>query len=618
MGHLSNATKSRFDATPTEWLKVGGQINELVNEWAGRDDIVTFVGEGAGHGAPACFVPAIAEMEVAVEKAFDGTSPEFIGDLSKRSVQFDHPVAMGAVMHEAFHAKHSTLDLLKQINAEKDAFVRNVATWLEETRIESRAVDALPKNRAFLRSCALRLVIGDLKEEEDFSANGIQAFSQLMLLTLARVDAGVLDAEDVEIVQDAAEKFFAADVLARLRSVWVRGQAHMGDHDGDALLALGREWVEILKDSGNDPKDDQNEIPDWLKELLEAMVGEGSDGESGDGEDSDGSGSGSGGSILEKMADATETDAQGEANGQAVQEVMDAAAERRAEAAKESKTHKDAATKVFSRGTGPAGSSTYSRLVKERAPSAVERAAAVALGKALEKARYRDRVVTKRGSVIPPGRLNARRALAAMEQKSRGAEVTSEAWTRKMRKHTDDPNLTVGVMVDISGSMGGAMEPMASTAWIMSEAVKRVQGKTAMVYYGNDVFPTLKPGQHLDKVKVYNADDGTERFDAAFKALDGALGLLGGSGARLLVIVSDLYYTAGEVERSIYWMERCRKAGVAVVVIPFEYEADAIERVQKVKGGGVEVIPNRLTRDLVGAAQAIGAAAARQLEVVSG
>lgn len=616
MGHLSNATKSRFDATPREWLAVGAQINDLVNQWAGRSDVVTFVGEGAGHGAPACFVPAIAEMEVAVEKAFDGIKPEFVGDLSKRSIQFDHPVAMGAVMHEAFHAKHSTLDLLKGLSVEKDKFVRNVATWLEETRIENRAITALPKNRAFLRACALRLVIGDLKEDEDFAANGIQAFSQLMLLTLARVDAGVLDAKDVEVIHDAAVKLFGTDVLAKLRSVWVRGQAHRGDHDAEPLLALAREWVEILKESGNDPKDDSNEIPDWLKELLESMVGQG-DGD-GEGEDGEGSGGG-GGSLLDKMADATETDAQGEANDQAVQEVMDELAEKRAEAAAESKDHKDAATKMFSRGTGPAGTSTHSRLIRERVPSAQERAAAVALGKALEKARYRDRVVIKRSSAVPPGRLNARRAVAAAEQKSRGAEVTSEAWSRKQRKHTDDPTLTVGVLVDISGSMGGAMEPMAATAWILSEATRRVQGKAAMVYYGNDAFPVLKPGQHLKNVQIYDAADGTERFDKAFKALDGSLNLLNGTGARLLVIVSDLYYTGDERTNTIKWMERCRKAGVAVIVVPFDYEDTAMDQVKKVRGGGVEVIPNKVTATgVLGAAKAIGAASVRQLERVSG
>jgi hypothetical protein len=619
MGHLDHGTKSRFAKTPREWLGVGSQINDLVNGWAGRDDIVTFIGEGAGHSAPACFIPAIAEMEVNVEMAFgEKVDPRFIGDLSKRSIQFDHPIAMGAVMHEAFHAKHSTMELLEGLNKEKDAFVRNLATWFEETRIESRAVAALPKNKAFLRACALRLVIGDLKEDTDFQARGIQGFSQLMLLTLARIDAGVLRKKDVKIVQDAADKLFDRKTNKKLQNIWVRAQRHTGDTNAEPLLALAREWVKALEDAGQDPKDGEGEgLPEWLKELMQAMMGEGGEGgESGEGEQ-DGEGSGAGG-LLEAMAGDTETDAQSEANGQAIQEVMDAIAEAKAAAGKEAKTHEEKAAEVFGRGTGPAGHTTSSRLVEERAPSPQERVAAVALSKALERARYRDRVVVKRGSVIPPGRLNARKALAGAEQRSRGVEVTAEAWSRKQRFHTEDPQLTVGVLVDISGSMGGAMQPMASTAWVLSEATRRVQGKCAMVYYGNDVFATLKAGQHLDKVKVYSAPDGTERFNKAFQALDGALHLTTSTGARLLVIVSDLYYTGQEGERTKYWMKRCREAGVAVIVVPFEYEDHAKGVVKSVKANGIEVVPTRMTRDVVGAAKVIGAAAVRQLENVSG
>lgn len=624
MGHLDMGEKSRFDKTPKAWLKVGSQINDLVNEMSERSDIVTFVGEGAGQGHAACYVPAIAEMEVNVDIAFgEGTNPLYIGDLTKRKVQFDHPAAIGAVMHEAFHAKHSKIELLMGMSKIEDKFIKLLVTMFEETRIEARAITALPKNRAFLRSCALKIVLGDLREDEDFTSRGIQAFSQLILLTLARVDAGVLDMEDVQVVQDAALKLFGEDVLMKLRSVWLRGQAHNNDKDCEPLIKLAEEWVKILEDNDHDTSAG-NEIPDWLQELLEAMVGEGSDegedGEGGEGSGSGGSGDGKGKGrgLLDDMAEDTELDAQSEANAQAVQEVRDAIAEAMAEAAAEAKKHAEEAGKVFGRGTGPAGFHTHSTLIEERMPSAKERAAAVALSKQLERARYRDRVVVKRSSMVPPGRLNARKAVAAAEQRSRGADVTVETWSRKQRHHTEDPTLAVGVMVDISGSMGMAMEPMASTAWILPEAVRRVQGKCAMVYYGNDVFPVLKPGQHHKKVQVYNAPDGTERFDKAFKALDGTLNLLNSTGARLLVIVSDLYYTGGESEKVLYWMRRCREAGVAVIIVPFDYEDNAKDVVKKSKARGIEMIPHRLTTDVVGAATAIGAAAVRQLENISG
>jgi hypothetical protein len=125
-------------------------------------------------------------------------------------------------------------------------------------------------------------------------------------------------------------------------------------------------------------------------------------------------------------------------------------------------------------------------------------------------------------------------------------------------------------MVDISGSMGSAMNPMATTAWVMSEAVNRIQGNCAMVYYGNDVFPTLSVGQRLDKVNVYSASDGTEKFQKAFQALDGSLNLLHGTGARLLVIVSDGEYVPEENKRAKEIMEKCKASGVAVLWLPFD------------------------------------------------
>jgi hypothetical protein len=114
------------------------------------------------------------------------------------------------------------------------------------------------------------------------------------------------------------------------------------------------------------------------------------------------------------------------------------------------------------------------------------------------------------------------------------------------------------------------MEPMATTAYVLSEAVTRVQGKAAMVYYGNSVFPTLRPGERMARSRSTRLPDGTEKFDDAFRAVDGALDLLHGQGARLLVVVSDGHYTAPETKACQRWMRRCAEEGVAVVWLPFD------------------------------------------------
>lgn len=180
-----------------------------------------------------------------------------------------------------------------------------------------------------------------------------------------------------------------------------------------------------------------------------------------------------------------------------------------------------------------------------------------------------------------------------------------------MRKHVDDPTLSIGVMVDISGSMSEAMEPMAVTAWVMSEAVRRVQGRAAMVYYGEAVFPTLKPGQHLSEVTIYTAPDGTEKFDSAFKALNGGLNLLNGAGARLLVVVSDGCYTGQETQAAKRWVSECSKSGVGVLWLSID---NGLHARSIVNGTSAVLLPN--TSQPTAVATEIGAAAARALTSV--
>jgi hypothetical protein len=194
--------------------------------------------------------------------------------------------------------------------------------------------------------------------------------------------------------------------------------------------------------------------------------------------------------------------------------------------------------------------------------------------------------------------------------KERGVFVETEPWNRIQRKHTEDPNLTIGVMVDISGSMSSAMEPLASAAWILSEATRRVQGKVSMVYYGSAVFPTLKAGQHLENVNVYTAPDGTERFDEAFKALDGSLDLLHGSGARMLVVVSDGEYTGDEQIATRKWLDRCEKAGVGVLWLDAGHYGGSAER-RYGKNNVAQFVA--LGRSVTDAANEIGKAATKAL-----
>ena len=590
MGHIK-LSKTRAERTQPEWLRVGAQLGELVNTWAGRSDIVAYVGPGAGGPAPACFNPPMAEVEVNVDVAFGvGVSPETIGDIRNRTIQFNYPRGAGAIFHEALHARYSRYDLLKiSEDPEVSRNVFDALTLLEETRIEALGVENFPNNRVFLRACAMDIILEDIKSSLA-EATTTRSMGRMAGLVMARVDAGSLDAEDVYEVKDLLLTFFGAEVYAQLRDVWLRFQKHELHSDPTNLIVLAKEWDAIISKLAEAKGDDEAPLGEkGILILMDGILGEVID-------------------ALEEASEEIAISVNDEAQDQEQAEEWKDVVDTRATAAKQQRDHERTASEVFAKATGEtAGTKTYSRVKETRNPTGPERAAAVKIAQLLEKAKYRERDEQEIKSILPPGRLRTRAMVQEAAYKVVNPMMHAEPWRRTVRRHTDDPTLNVGVMVDISGSMASAMEPMAATAWAMSEAVRRVQGKCAMVYYGQDVFPTLKPGQHLDQVTVYTAPDGTEKFDKAFKALDGSLNLLNGTGARLLVIVSDGCYTDDERTKAKAWVRACEKAGVAVLWIPFEEGRYA----RSIAGPDTVILSD--VRDPAEAAVQIGSAAANAL-----
>ena len=589
MGHIK-VSATRAEQTPAEWLPVGAQIGSLVNTWAGRSDIVAYVGPGAGGPTPACFNPALSEVEVNVDLSFGkGITPSSIGDLLDRDSLFNWPKAAGAIFHEALHARYSKMDLPKA-SKELTPHEFNAFMSLEETRIERLGVTNFPMNRIFLRACALDLVLHDINENIE-KADNIRSIATIAALLSARVDAGSLDADDVVGINTVVIDFLGADTFEKLQSVWRRFQGIENALNPLPLYDLAREWDQILRDLANERGEELDKLTDM--QIIQAVIGD----------------------IIKEIEDAIETIAiavADDAQDQQQSEEWKEEVEVRTKAARQDREHKKVADEIF-KDTSEAGNTngSNSRLEKIRKPEAHERAAAVKIAQMLEKAKYRERDEHEIQSILPPGRLRTRAIVQNAAYKAQGSMQAANPWRRTVRKHTDDPTLSISVMVDISGSMGSAMNPMAVTAWAMSEAARRVQARAAMVYFGQDVFPTLKPGQHLDQINVYTAPDSTEKFDKAFKALDGSLNLLYGNGARLLVVVSDARYTSVETERAKYWLKECDDKGVAVLWLPFcrsPYLHDAMELTR-----GTNTVLLSDVMDPADAAIRIGTAAANAL-----
>lgn len=598
MGHIDYKNADRAGRTSPEWLRVGAQIAELANKWAERNDIVAFIGEGAGEGiAPALFKPQIAEIEINTKVAFGfGVSPTTIGDLNEKKNRYEFPKASGAIFHEACHARFSLWKMEDAYEALKsDEF--QALMLLEEGRIEALGVRELPVNRPLLRACAFSLVLGDF-DIDQLPNEGISSLVRLVGLLQARVVAGVLDADEVADINAIIRTKIGEEAFLRLSEICAEFQAHKNHYSVEALYPLAIEWAKIERDlkseNGEEGAGENGEgmkMPAGMKEALQEIAEQ----------------------LKEAMQEASEmmeiANAGEIADQQEAEDWQEIVQQNKA-GQKENSEAKGEAQKVFNKTTGVGSSKTSSKLIEKRKPSNEERRASVIISRMLEKAKYRERDITEVATELPSGRLRPQAIIQNEAMKAKGLNTRIPAWRKTVRKHTDEPTLSVGVMVDISGSMRSAMQPMATTAWVMSEAVKRVQGKCGMVYYGNDVFPTLKPGQSLDEVTVYSAMDGTEKFDSAFKALNGGLDLLTGRGVRMLVVVSDGEYTPAEHRNAEKWVQRCHAEGVAVLWLTFDGNGRTASRI--VKGTNAVVISNPLSPEQV--ATEIGQACATALE----
>lgn len=549
MGHYSRLA-TRTSTTPPAWLKTCSQIGELANGWSGRDDLAVYGGEDAGMGeALACFVHSTAEIEVNLPKAFGkATTPEMVGDLRERKNQYEFPEPVGVIIHEAFHARYSGWNY--EYLESQDQKVGEAFMLLEESRIEGLAVYHYPENAVFLRASAMGLSFAEAEASmEGMSTTG--AFAHLAGLTLARVDAGVLDEFDVANLYPKIAEVLGEATLDKLRSIWREFQT-LNLSQIVRGVELAKEWLEAIKERaeerGEPAEPEQGEGGGMSPELAEAL-----------------------GEIMEALSEAMEDTKVATAmalNDQEQQEQRKEEAKGRANESKRQEKREQDAEKIFSANSGqPETSGSGSRLVETRKPEGVERAGAVKLAQMLEKAKYVERSITEVGSVIPAGRLKPRAVIQREALRAKGIHTPVETWRKTVRKHTADPTLTIGVMVDISGSMSSAMKPMASIAWILSEAGRRVQAKTAMVYFGSGVFATLKAGQHLEEVKVFTAPDGTEEFERAYKALDGSLRLTYSDGVRLLVIVSDGQFRSDQSKAVKEALTECERNGVGVLWI---------------------------------------------------
>lgn len=541
------ATGAAVFPTRPEWLTLSAAFADEVPIIAERDDLLVTVAPGAGGGAPACFYPARALIEV--DGNHLGVDPATV-DPANLSDRPRYAPAWGALTHECGHAKHTAWE------PPDDAppGVVAAAMLLEEPRMEAAQVRRRPDDRHWLRACVKGIVAADLHVFAD-PATAPQMTpahaAHTAALLLGRADGRVLTRAEVTPVARVIEDVLGAELLGKLRAVW-REALRTADDDGDTMLALGRQWCEIL---GTDPDTDPNTPTD---------PGEEPDPSGG----SPGTGSPNAPADPSPLADAIAAVlnrvAAKVAREKAPEDPAANAAAEKAKADAADKEAQKAAQQVFAAGGPRTG---HTQIAGTRPPTPDERTAARVLARALDTAGVRERVAVKSTSEVPPGRLRMRGVRAAEAQRAAGAVVTAEPFTRTTRTPVTVPPLRVGVACDVSGSMRWACAHVASAAWILANAARhtRVPTETATVIFGHHVRPLTHPGRPPTEVTEFESNDNWEDIPVALDALDGALGLSRPGAARLLVIVSDGNYRPQPRNNGQRKLDRLRTSGCAVL-----------------------------------------------------
>jgi hypothetical protein len=510
VGHINNDPYATGTRTDRAWLRWSAAWTTQVRVLTGRDDLSVTVAPGAGQGAPACHIPALAAIEV--DAALIG-DPK-VANPNRPGHKKQVPAAYGALVHEAAHAVHSRWNP----PAGTPPIVAAVAEMLEESRAEHRHRQRRPRDRQWLRHAVKAIVAPNFAQtDHPWDAAGAAA------LLLARVDTRVLSHADTKPVWAAVRRILGTRTLRTLRGIWK--QVHeVHDRDGEKMLMLADAWCRAL---GIDPGLYPN-LPDLSGQPA--------------------------GTRLPQAVAATLT-------------AVDPNSARPADPPPSPAGQQDgrsAAQQDSGRRPSPGGAGDVPASWTTRPPTPGERRAAAALAAALRRARTREPVPVRQASVAPPGRLATRQAIAAQAQQASGSVVSAQPWQRTVRRQAPDPQLAVAVLVDVSGSMRSFTAPLSSAAWILAHATCRLgTARAVSIAFGDRVTVLAPPGRPPAVVQQMTAKSSSHRFVEAVQLADQHVGLTTRGVVRLLVVVSDgVFEEHDAVQQTITGLQQ---AGCAVL-----------------------------------------------------
>lgn len=574
---------------------LGRRLGQIINDLASRKDVLLTMEWDPEPGADiAWFRPDMAWVTINGCRALEAdTHPDDVDPLTV-SGRLRHPVVVGLCAHEGAHARHTRWP--REWEPGTGRAVRRAAVLLEEPRIEAAHVRQHPGNRVFLRASARNIQLPDPTAPSPV-ADRWQA-ATAMALVLGRVDAGVLTESETRPVADQVEAALGPADTAALRML-VREAIAAADEDQDTLLDIARRWVDLVG------ADEDEDVPGTGCAAGGPAAGAGS---GTTGADDGGAGPSLLADAVASVTQAVSVDAQvstGALPDPADQERQEAETARQAAARAAEHTAQAGARRAAQRVFAPAPSAVPDPedepVIGHRPPTSQERVMARQLGEALRKAQFRGPVYVARPSAQPPGRLSGREAMLGAAQRALDLPVTARPFRQRVRVRSTQPPVTVGMAIDVSRSMARHTDVLASSAWAFAQAAQETGGQAATVAFGASVTPIVSPGQPPRLVTQFQANAGTHRFTEAAAALDGALGLANGAGARVLVIVSDGVWEPQERTGGARAVARLAERGVHVLWICADGIAQVLPHARRIDITDVTQIPAALGSALVAA-----------------
>lgn len=544
----------------------------------------------------AAFVPALAEVRLTANRVWSPTKddPARI-DPNNASDRARHPAMMGAMAHEAGHAAHTRIEFPRDVPGQ----VAQWATTLEEPRMEAQQVRRRPQDRQWLRASAMELAAGGsltlTRDDDSAGSPSVSLAVRSAVLFLGRVAAGVLTEHECAVLRDEIVNVLGDETMDTVEAVIEEVMA-LADGDTEGLCRAGADLAALCApdeqdqtenadsedgesgesgangESGGQGQTDDADSESGDSESSQSggtgqEESEGAESEPDAGSDADNGGEGeahqmpcgswTGGDLPEDI-DPWEAPAQNPADGDeprltnAINATADAVAEDATAAARaaqfpamppgksnhERRREEQTRARIES-AVAQCGSESRAIRIVQRAPGANLHAAARSMTVALRRAQFRGTKRDTVSSIAPPGRMRMAGVMRQQAQREARVRVTAKPFKQTRRRTVDNPPLTVGFSGDVSGTMEVAQQEVADLSWVLAQAVTHLSGKVAAVAWNQQAALTLRPGTAPTHVPEVLCDGGSGGCAVSLDALDGTLNLSNGSGARMVVVVTD-------------------------------------------------------------------------------